>query len=294
MGRRHSVTAVLGALCSALLMSLLGVTAASAAAPATSGSVAGHSPALPKLTVLTYNIHHAVGIDQRLDLERIARVIETQHPDVVQLSEVDKFYGDRSGNIDQAAWLGDRLGMQVAFGKNLDLDPLTPGAPRREFGTAVLSRFPIVSARNTLLPLAPQGEQRGLLQVQVRTPWGQLRILGTHLQHTSTQERLDQVAAIKELTRNCWQPTVLMGDLNAYPDSPEMAGLLQKFRDTWPLVGRGDGFTFDSDDPKGRIDYVLTRNLVVPLSARVIATQASDHLPLRAELAFAPWPLRGC
>ena len=184
--------------------------------------------------------------------------------------------------------------MQVAFGRNIDLDPLAPGDPRREFGTAVLSRYPIVSARNTLLPLAPEGEQRGLLQVQVRTPWGLVKILGTHLQHTSTQERLDQVAAIKQLTQRCLQPTVLMGDLNAYPDSPEMASLLQKFRDSWAAVGRGDGFTFDSDDPKGRIDYVLTRNLVVPLTARVIPTLASDHLPLRVELAFAPWPLRGC
>ncbi|WP_353649017.1 endonuclease/exonuclease/phosphatase family protein [Nakamurella sp. A5-74] len=291
MSRRHSVTFLLVALVSALLATLPGVTAASAAVPA---ATPAHRPPMPKLTVVAYNIHHAVGVDQQLDLERIARVIETQHPDVVQLSEVDKFFGDRSGNLDQAAWLGQRLRMQVAFGRNLDLDPLTPGAPRREFGTAVLSRFPIVSARNTLLPLAPGGEQRGLLQVQVRTPWGPVRILGTHLQHTSTQERLDQVAAIKELTKNCLQPTVLMGDLNAYPDSPEMANLLEKFRDSWPVVGRGAGFTFDSDDPKGRIDYVLTRNLVFPLSARVIATQASDHLPVRVDLAFVPWPLRGC
>ncbi len=86
MSRRHSVTFLLVALVSALLATLLGVTAASAAVPA---ATPAHRPPMPKLTVVAYNIHHAVGVDQQLDLERIAGVIEAQHPDVVQLSEVD-------------------------------------------------------------------------------------------------------------------------------------------------------------------------------------------------------------
>ena len=54
--------------------------------------------------------------------------------------------------------------MHVVFGANLDLEPPSPGTPRRQYGTAVLSRYPIISWSNTLLPKGdPAEEQRGLL-----------------------------------------------------------------------------------------------------------------------------------
>ena len=36
------------------------------------------------LRVLSYNIHHAEGVDRKLDVERIARVIRSTEPDDVQ------------------------------------------------------------------------------------------------------------------------------------------------------------------------------------------------------------------
>lgn len=42
------------------------------------------------LRVLSYNIHHAEGVDQKLDLERIANVILSVKPDIVALQEVDQ------------------------------------------------------------------------------------------------------------------------------------------------------------------------------------------------------------
>jgi hypothetical protein len=42
------------------------------------------------LRVLTYNIHVGVGIDKKLDLQRIADVINHERPDLVGLQEVDR------------------------------------------------------------------------------------------------------------------------------------------------------------------------------------------------------------
>jgi hypothetical protein len=42
------------------------------------------------LRVMTYNIHVGVGMDKKLDLPRIAGVINVQHPDLVGLQEVDR------------------------------------------------------------------------------------------------------------------------------------------------------------------------------------------------------------
>ena len=40
-----------------------------------------------RLRVLSYNIHHAEGVDRQLDVERIARVILSVKPDLVALME---------------------------------------------------------------------------------------------------------------------------------------------------------------------------------------------------------------
>src|SRR5690348_11220840 len=42
------------------------------------------------LRVMTYNIHVGVGMDKKLDLARVAGVINKQHPDLVGLQEVDR------------------------------------------------------------------------------------------------------------------------------------------------------------------------------------------------------------
>ena len=44
-----------------------------------------------ELRLVAYNIHHGEGMDGKLDLERIARVIAAEKPDLVALQEVDHY-----------------------------------------------------------------------------------------------------------------------------------------------------------------------------------------------------------
>lgn len=53
------------------------------------------------LRVLSYNIHHAAGTDGKLDLKRIAAVIQSVTPDIVSLQEVDQRVR-RSDSIDRS------------------------------------------------------------------------------------------------------------------------------------------------------------------------------------------------
>src|SRR4051812_2166410 len=57
------------------------------------------------LRVMSYNIQAGAGADHVFDLERQARAIEAQHPDVVGLEEVDVAWGTRSDYGDEASWL---------------------------------------------------------------------------------------------------------------------------------------------------------------------------------------------
>jgi endonuclease/exonuclease/phosphatase family metal-dependent hydrolase len=238
-----------------------------------------------QLQVLTYNIHHGAGIDGVLDLERIAQVIEASGADVIGLQEVDKHWSARSNWVDQAAWLAGRLKLHFAYAANLDLPPLNPGEPRRQYGTAMLSRYPIKNFTNTLLPLYPTGEQRGLAVATIKVRGQKLRFANTHLTSNNNAERLEQAHRVVELLSGSRQPTILVGDLNAKPEAPEIKTLTAVWRDTWTEVGVGPGYTLEADNPTARIDFLLHTPDLSPTSAEVPVTLASDHLPVTASYA---------
>jgi endonuclease/exonuclease/phosphatase family metal-dependent hydrolase len=277
-----------------LLVSLLATTlgATTVAAPA-SPAGARALAAERELRVASFNIHHGVGLDGLLNLERIATVVERTGAEVVGLQEVDNHWSARSNFVDQATWLAERLDMQVVFGANLDLDPPTAGAPRRQFGTAILSAHKIRAWTNTLLPRPGGGEQRGLLEVLLKVRGIPVRVFNTHLQHDSQLERLAQVDAIRHRLATVTESVVLLGDLNARPDTPEIGRLTDMLVDAWVTAGVGDGFTFDAATPHARIDYVMSSGNVVARTAAVVTTDASDHLPVVADLALPGKRLTG-
>lgn len=232
------------------------------------------------MTVLSFNIHHAAGPDGVFDLSRLAAEIRASRADVVGLQEVDRHYGERSEWTDEPAELASRLGMHVVFGANLDLEPPAPGQPRRQYGTAVLSRYPIVSWRNTLLPKGnPAEEQRGLLEAVLDVRGHSVRVMSTHLQHDSAATRLLQAEAVASAVSSDPGPVVLTGDLNAAPDQPEITTLTALMTDTFAKTGHGDGYTHPVESPMHRIDYVLTQD-VRPVRSEVLPTESSDHLPV--------------
>ncbi|GAB3404429.1 endonuclease/exonuclease/phosphatase family protein [Flindersiella endophytica] len=237
-----------------------------------------------KIRVATYNIHHAQGTDDVLDLERIASIVESFGADLVGLQEVDRHWSERSEWVDQPTWLARRLGMRVAYGANLDLDPLSEGEPRRQYGTAVLSRWPIKWWRNTYLPKFEGHEQRGLLETVVDVHGERVRFACTHLQHNDNLEREQQAAAILDLLGDRPRRTILVGDLNAVPEAPEIKTLTQELDDAWVEIGDGDGLTHPSEAPTHRIDYVLGTGDLKAVSAKVSSVDpaGSDHLPVVA------------
>ncbi|TDD63017.1 metal-dependent hydrolase [Kribbella antibiotica] len=243
------------------------------------------------VTVMSYNIHHGAGVDGVLDLERIAVLIEQNGADVVGLQEVDRHWSERSNWVDQPAWFAKRLKMHYAYAANLDLPPVKPGEPRRQYGTAILSKYPIKDFQNTLLPLYPTGEQRGLAVATIKVRGAELRFANTHLTSNNNAERLEQARKVVELLGlsrpdQVRKATLLVGDLNARPDAPEIKTLTGVLNDTWVEVGEGPGYTIEASNPTARIDYQLHSSQLEPLKAAVPVTLASDHLPVVASFTL--------
>lgn len=232
------------------------------------------------LSVLTFNVHHGAGMDGVVDLDGLAAEIAVSGADVVGLQEVDRHYGDRTGFVDQPAELAARLDMQVAFAPNYVLEPLTSGAPPREHGVVLLSRFPILSSAQTLLPKAvPEEEQRGLLEAVIDVDGVAVRVLTTHLEPGVTAARLLQAQAVAAVVERSVEPVVLTGDLNATPDAPEITTLTTLLADSH--VGPA-GFTYPVEAPAVRIDYVLADGRFE--RSEVLSTASSDHVPVLARV----------
>ena len=231
------------------------------------------------MRAMTFNIHHGVGVDGRLDLQRTAETIESQQIDVVGLQEVDRRFADRSEFADQARALSRMLGMRLAYGAALDLEPASPGEPRRKYGNAILARSPIVRRNNVLLPRTAAVEQRALLRVQIDVGGRRLDVYTTHLEAHDTGQRALQAGAVATSIASQVGPCVLLADLNAGPDSAEMAAITAVLRDAWS-VGSGRGSTYPATAPTRRIDVVLHTPDIRPTAASVVAATGSDHRPL--------------
>jgi endonuclease/exonuclease/phosphatase family metal-dependent hydrolase len=234
------------------------------------------------LRVMTYNIHHGEGVDGKVDLLRIAELIQREGADIVALQEVDKGVS-RTARRDLPSELAALTEMACVFGNNF---PYQGG----EYGNAVLTRFPVVRVTNTPYPMLRADEQRGLLQLILDVRGRELVFMNTHLDYQSDDgERWSNVGAIETRMKSyAGRPIILCGDFNTTPESRVCHRLSERLDDTWARVGQGDGFTIPAQQPTQRIDYIwITKDKsLVPLRVWVPQSDASDHLPVVAEFHF--------
>src|SRR5687767_11202035 len=186
-------------------------------------------PPIP-VRLVTFNTHHGVGGDRRHDLPRLAKLLAATDADVICLQEVDRHFGDRSEDVDQALLLSRALDMQLAWGPAID-EARPGGGPDREYGNALLSRLPILVSDVHRLP--GRGEPRSALRTMLELDGGTLWVTNTHLSTGNPERRAAQVAALAALHSDSMEAGVLVGDFNARPDATELAALRGRFADSW-------------------------------------------------------------
>ncbi|MEW6730107.1 MAG: endonuclease/exonuclease/phosphatase family protein [Acidobacteriota bacterium] len=248
------------------------------------------------ITVMSYNI--MTGAYGPYGLEGVARIIDAHKPDIVGLQEVNS--GRRPIDwLNQTKWLGERLSMHYAFGpaeKNVMYHEKI-----REYGNALLSRFPIVRPEVRLLPTLydepniNMRQPRAILATILDLGDFYLNIFVTHWGLT-VEQRLLQARETIEIVKG-WQPNnpaILLGDLNALPGTQEIAMLNNTLGDALVSIPVEQRYTypsgpFGSRTPNGwfgAIDYIYAVRGSTPLQAQVIYDDslASDHNPVIAKL----------
>ena len=226
------------------------------------------------ITVLSYNIHYSLGMDDKYDLERIAQVILDSKAGIVGLQEI--------GDSTMAANLGELTGMNVVFGSSKE--------NRKGYGDAILSKYPFQWIGNYSIPSASSSRYQVMgVIVDLSEIYGeetQIKFINTHfdwLESIGSQEA--RLAAVDVIERGFFEnnplPSILTGDFNCTPSSAPVKKLKKK---GWVNKEGGEAlFTIPVDKPERQIDYVLVRpkkawNIV---DVKVINEQvASDHLPV--------------
>lgn len=227
------------------------------------------------LTFMTYNMYSGRTPSGGYDLEGKIETARRVGPDILGLNEVHRGTA-HSGGLSQADVIADALGMKYRFfARAIYHDG-------GEYGIALLSRIPFLKARVVPIPDAdvPGLEPRVCIDAVADTPTGKLRVIISHY-GLSREEEKNAVDTTLKLAGDD-MPAVFMGDLNATPDSEELAPLFKRFADTAADEQAEKMLTFPSDTPNRRIDYIFADRGIRTIRTGVIDSKASDHRPVFA------------
>ncbi len=227
------------------------------------------------LRLMTYNIRHGAGMDDVIDLDRQAAVINDAMPDVVGLQEVDSCV-KRSGYKAQARLLGNKTGMYATFGGAI---PLTGG----KYGVAILSKEQPLSVHH--LPL-PGEEKRALLVCEFQ----EYVFATTHLDLDESSRLASLPIIIEEAERWGDKPFFICGDWNDKPSSALIKKMKkERFYFLNNIINANANYTFPAGNPNSIIDYIASYGQVYKsIRKRTVinAPDASDHRPVLVEITL--------
>lgn len=223
---------------------------------------------MSELRVGSYNIRH--GADAGFDMSLLASVINEAGAEIVGIQEMD-MCADRSKNRNQLEELKDATGFEYGvFVKSIDIKG-------GEYGTAVISKYPILSHESYPLYLGPRSEPRKLGVFKIDLGSSVLTFANTHLDFVSEETILRQMKEVNEILKG-EDRYILTGDFNTGNmtlftafDGAQFTMNEKRCLITFPSSGK----TIDNIVFKGNLeikDYAVVEN------------SFSDHRMLWAEL----------
>ena len=217
------------------------------------------------------------------DIPGVIRLLKKENPDFIALQEI---LAEKDGSNNQAAVIAEALGYTYIFASAHMLNPGGSyvldyfGIERdMQWGNALVSRLPFKSSRTHRL-----SENLGRIMIEgcVDVEGEVLNLFSTHLvggdEERHDAVRLEQARSLVALIPK--NRSIIMGDFNAPPESPVISVLKDVVENTDPTP------PFVSTRKGQKIDYIFTTADIHTRSHDTFASQASDHLPVGAELSF--------
>ena len=251
----------------------------------------------PTITVASYNMRKAVGLDRKRDPHRVLDVLHEIDADIVALQEADKRVGGRGSAVphelidDYGVYKPVHLGVRhkrvmdrVPGGKKVEALLKVNTRNIGWHGNALLVKRHVGVLDVAALEL-PTLEPRGAVMAELLINDRPLRVIGLHLDLSGLWRRR-QMRAILDAVQERPQkmPTVLMGDTNEWRAA---AGCLQDLNGAFQIAPTGP--SFHARHPVAQLDRIIVDKQLRIDAAGVhmspAARRASDHLPIWARLS---------
>lgn len=230
-----------------------------------------------RVKVMTYNLRFG----ELADLKDLAAHIKSFNPDFVALQEVDsKTNRERTPHQrgkDFISELAYYSGMFGIYGKSIEYKG-------GYYGIGILSKYPYISIRKTLLPqLGEVYEQRVLLEGIFEMGKDTIIFASTHLDAKLAKTRELQAEFINKHFSKIDYPTIIGGDFN----SDSSSQVISEMRKEWFCDSEMTP-TVPAWKPYRKIDYLFAKP---QMGWKVIRTQTvqsvlSDHLPIVTDLEY--------
>ncbi|HVS52556.1 MAG TPA: endonuclease/exonuclease/phosphatase family protein [Opitutaceae bacterium] len=253
---------------------------------------------MPRLRLVTFNIAHGRGLTPiqgltsqrklRLNLRRIATLLERLKPDVVALQEIDE-RSRWAGNFDHLDYLRVHTRFpHTAFGIN----NRRTGLLNLSYGNALLSQHPIRAAETVVFGQRRLGE-KGFLYAELDVGGECVPVVNLHLHFSSRAQRLRQLERLltwlrekHRLHRSAWKiPPIICGDFNN-PNTRDdaTASLLSHLSDYCDYaLHPAAGLTFPSPLPSRALDFIFLPAGCRNVRCEIVRSILSDHLPVVVE-----------
>jgi len=238
-----------------------------------------------RFRIATYNIHKCRGVDGRVHPERVARVLEEVHADILSLQEVVSHEGTAPADH-QADYLAGRLGLFGAMGE-------TRKHRGGAYGNVTLSRGDFKLVRPIDITIGAR-EQRVALRTDIRLGGHILHVFNVHL-GTAVRERRQQ--AIRLVDRDLLRaidisgPRIVLGDFNEWVRGLVTKTLVAEFHLTDLRAHLPRTRSYPALLPLLNLDHIYfdhhlrIEKAFFHRSRRSL--MASDHLPLVADLVLS-------
>jgi len=256
---------------------------------------------MPRLRLVTFNIAHARGLTPiqgftsqrklRLNLRRIAALLDRLKPDVVALQEIDEC-SRWAGNFDHL----DYLRVHASFPHTVfGINNRRTGLLNLCYGNAILARHAIRASETVVFGTRSVGE-KGFLYVELEVAGRCVPVVNLHLHFGSRSQRLRQIERLltwlrekHRLHAKTWAvPPIICGDFNNPGTRDDAtASLLSHLSDYSDYVLRPlTGLTFPSPLPSRALDFVFLPAGCWNVSCEIVPSLLSDHRPVLVEFDF--------
>ncbi len=232
------------------------------------------------MKIMSFNTQHCLNyLEQKIDYEIMADAIRKCDADIVGLNEMRNEGADPEYE-NQVKILSELTGMKYYyFAEAIKFLGFKP------YGNGFLSKIPIETVETIIIP-DPEVqkydgyyETRSLLKAKLENG---LTVLVTHF-GLNPDEHENAVKTILDNIKD--EKCILMGDFNVRPENDILAPIRERMTDAADFFGK-ELFSFPSDNPNRKIDYIFVSKDLKVNSADIPAIVAADHRPHTAEIEF--------